>query len=332
MTRGRWKPKRHKKLVSTARAVLAHAQSCCAAVQWLHVKGHSGDVGNDRADALAREGAAGSRAAPRVDTAAARDPISPPEVGGVRWIGWDPSESARVARALTKHGVLNLVADKAWTRQELSRAAAKVARRVRADEGHGRTSAGDGARAVASAREAVAALTAPGVAATERAARRRGWATCTVRCEVNAPHLLAYARVHADRRVGAHDGVTYVDAVDRLMRATWVEDGRTYLSLTYKYSVLGRDLITAGHISAARETAVGPDPFKWPKDLRQAAFVGLATEYDDTAAFIAARCAMVPTGAGSSASSCSRTERSSWRSSGPSFSRKSSTRMLGGRK
>ena len=72
--------------------------------------------------------------------------------------------------------------------------------------------------------------------------------------------------------------------------------GFKVLAIRYQYSDLGRDLFEAGHVSGSREYATGLDPFKWPKELREAAFLGTGIEYDDEAAYTRARAAMAPQG------------------------------------
>ena len=68
------------------------------------------------------------------------------------------------------------------------------------------------------------------------------------------------------------------------------------IRLEYGFSEVGMDLFEAGHIEASREYAKGEDPFKWPSELRKAAFKGMAYDFDDSAAFPTARAAMVPEG------------------------------------
>ena len=52
------------------------------------------------------------------------------------------------------------------------------------------------------------------------------------------------------------------------------EWGRWTLRLAYKNCEKGRDLIEAGHVTGAREYAVGTDPFKWSKRVRECALEG----------------------------------------------------------
>ena len=68
------------------------------------------------------------------------------------------------------------------------------------------------------------------------------------------------------------------------------------ITLRYRFSALGRDLVDVGHILACREQAEGADPFKLPREIRQAAFSGMGWEMDDSSAFPRARIAMVKQG------------------------------------
>ena len=55
MVTGHWLPKRHKAMISLARALYLNLSSKIC-VHWVWVKGHSGNVGNERADCLAQRG------------------------------------------------------------------------------------------------------------------------------------------------------------------------------------------------------------------------------------------------------------------------------------
>ena len=62
MTLGEWRPKRNKALVAEARNAWREAHAAKGGRLWMkHVKGHSGDRWNDRADGLADEGRRGTR-------------------------------------------------------------------------------------------------------------------------------------------------------------------------------------------------------------------------------------------------------------------------------
>ena len=56
MTRGRWKPKRNKRLIRQCQEALNRAEQQGCITGWKHGKGHSGDRWNNRADRLADQG------------------------------------------------------------------------------------------------------------------------------------------------------------------------------------------------------------------------------------------------------------------------------------
>ena len=55
MVAGRWQPNTNTNVVQWARGLLAEVEKS-RVVHWVHVKGHSGDGGNDRADELVQWG------------------------------------------------------------------------------------------------------------------------------------------------------------------------------------------------------------------------------------------------------------------------------------
>ena len=55
MVAGRWQPNTNTNVVQWARGLLAEVEKS-RTVHWVHVKGHSGDGGNDRADQLVQWG------------------------------------------------------------------------------------------------------------------------------------------------------------------------------------------------------------------------------------------------------------------------------------
>eukprot|EP01050_Picozoa_sp_SAG11_P004505 SAG11_NODE_290_length_11190_cov_12.004872_4_plen_133_part_00 len=58
MVTGRWQPNANVALVEWARKLLADVEATGSTVHWVHIKGHSSDGGNDRADDLVQWGKA----------------------------------------------------------------------------------------------------------------------------------------------------------------------------------------------------------------------------------------------------------------------------------
>ena len=59
MVTGRWQPNANIALVIWARKLLADVEATGRIVHWVHIKGHSSDGGNDRADELVQWGKSG---------------------------------------------------------------------------------------------------------------------------------------------------------------------------------------------------------------------------------------------------------------------------------
>ena len=82
MTLGEWRPKVNVKLIATpAKAQLESVRGRGVKVWWKHVKGHSGDKGNDRANALADLGVEEAACEPREKPASRHSPPGTPH----RW-------------------------------------------------------------------------------------------------------------------------------------------------------------------------------------------------------------------------------------------------------
>ena len=104
---GLWKVNKNRALVHRAQALLAHARAR-RQVRFLHVKGHSGHQWNDRADALANAGAAGSTCRPDDGIpAAVEHPVLPtapppqalPQAPPVRKLGLEAKARLEAASA-----------------------------------------------------------------------------------------------------------------------------------------------------------------------------------------------------------------------------------------
>ena len=307
-TQSKWKAKSNKVLILAARGTLkdaAHALS----VGFLHVKGHSGDKWNDRADELAAEGAAActsettpppTRSQP---TAATTDTPVYTGVRTVRGVNWDPTETARILRARTRHGVLNLKVQTNRSKAQLEAARCDCERLITREASDKRVTMAQAREAHTRARHAAAQLEDRAMQRLEAAARKRGWYTARLDCTLNVAELQRLKATHGDHVISADDDGahartrTFGQAIDGLLAAaTLTNAGETVLSLEYRFSALGRDLVDAGHISACREQAEGADPFKLPREIRRAAFSGMGWEMDDSSAFPRARIAMVSRG------------------------------------
>ena len=114
MTMGIWKPKKglNEKLIQTAKAELNKTERGMQ-VSWKHVKGHSGNKWNDRADELADQGAECNDSAEVIagsDREEDETPLQPRDTTPMLGITTDRSEAPRIMRSSTLHGVLNVSA------------------------------------------------------------------------------------------------------------------------------------------------------------------------------------------------------------------------------
>ena len=295
MTRGLWKPKRNKALIRKAQAALLAAEQAGVAVRWQHVKGHSNDRWNNRADELAGLAAAESAPVPATTDVTEGEgfgtPLIPVPLTGVavRWVQWEPTESARVLRARTRFGALNLrVPSRTVPPLEIRKKSAEALRAIATDRRQGSVDSHTCDRAKNKVMQAAKELSSIGFQRLEIAARRRpSPPTHTLDCDIDGEQLNAFLSSDAGT-----DYRKYTPQVSAALSAGKVGlGGKVRLRLQYDFSELGRDLFEAGHVSHSREYARGPDPFKWPRALRKVA-LGTVKEADDAAAFPRARLAM----------------------------------------
>jgi hypothetical protein len=285
------------------------------------VKGHSGQKWNERADALADEGAAkqASTAAASATVPAAAGgtarrntvPAHPPQEsqacisGAVRWLQREPTEASRIALSRTSHGTLNTHArrKKDMSQSEVRTLHARCRTRLWLERHAGTTTVEEHDRATTKlTRASQKMLTVPDHQKTERRARSKTLYTRELDCPVDVDRLEALVTAAGDTTWGsraggsAHKARTYKDTIEALLRhvVTHPDTGAHTLRIKYTYSTLGRDLFEAGHVTCSREYADGEDPFKWPRRLRDAAIGHLSVTYDDNAAFPRAKMAMVP--------------------------------------
>ena len=182
-------------------------------------------------------------------------------------------------------------------RAMVQRRAAAVIRAIHAEVQSAAATAAEAAEAVAKVREVAARLSDPAEQRREiRTRLRDAEPVHELDCDVNSAALRRYVVAHGTERIGGTRR-TVAMAVELLLRgATRVREGVARVRLRYHHSHLGRDLYEAGHISGSRVYARGQDPFKWPREMRAAAFHQMGAEYDDAGAYPRARAAMVPIG------------------------------------
>ena len=247
------------------------------------VKGHSRHKWNDRADAAADRGAEG-RVCGVGQRWSAWPPLKPPQARAHR-----VDEAARVLRATNVFGVL---AHHVPTRGELLTGwqlrglLAGVERRL-----EGVTPSPRKRAALERARAAYRLL---GADVTQVAERQRLIAaglqpvTDTLRCPVNVAALRRYVeRAGPDADVvpiGSAGHGTLRERAQRVVTATG-PDG--YISVSYRHSLLGAQLVAAGYVVSSREYAAPgtQDPFRLPRALRALAFAGCGHDLDDCASY-----------------------------------------------
>ena len=327
MVQGTWKCKKGKniELIREAREEYRKATREVS-ITWKHVKAHSNHKWNDRADALADEGAQmshGTHAKWSRGEQASQDseePLKESEActkGGVRWVTYRPTETRRVLRSRTRHGCLNRSATKQRNipRGEIERLASIAIKEIL---GEGRTGLADtreATKAIAKIKQAASDMRDTKIQKEERRARRKPIHTREIWCAVNTGPLQEIEKrgreenekedgnrkekQNASYQRGEEDGWTKTvteDAIELNRRVVRKGDGTGKVRLAYKYSEKGRDLFEAGHITGSREYATGADPFRWPEAIRAKVLAGRGAEGDDASAFPRARKAMVPEG------------------------------------
>jgi hypothetical protein len=278
------KPKKNASLAAQVRRLWKEEEERRGGQLWaVHVKAHQGHEWNERADRAAARGSAGF-------------------VRGIgtRWHLWPPlptreprahavSEATRVLRATHAFGALGMPVPVHGVVPE-STVRARLARVERRLEGVNGPRA---AVAMSRARAAHRLLSEP---TRQRAEARRLIAaglqptTSELDCPVNLRALEGYVT-----RAGAEADVVQFDkhgqprgTLRELARIFVVRlGGQDRVTLTYRHSLLGAELVAAGFIVTSREYALGgeADPFHLPRALREVALSGLGHDMDDVASF-----------------------------------------------
>ena len=321
MTRGDWQARVNKLLIAQSRRALERAKEAGCEVGWKHVKGHSGDRWNDRADVLADTGVrappGGEEVTPEGEVGSGGEGVAArglrPEFRagggeaaarveprgcsgcGVRWVTYQQTATRRVERATTGFGVLNMpVPTQPIAAPKIRERANLLAARVRREAGAGRVERSRAEGAVRRLHAAATLLRRVDEQRKEMYKHRRPRAEVLVDCDVNVDGLEEYVGKLTEGQ--ARQAV--VKQVHAVMKEAKRESpGRARLRVEYQYSRVGRALAEAGHVTGSRVYAIGVDPFKgWSKGLRGAAMHDMGWECDDEAAYVTAKAAMVPGG------------------------------------
>ena len=181
-------------------------------------------------------------------------------------------------------------------RAEINKHAAEALERVSKEMREKRISRFYGIRAKERVRAAAVCLRSAATQIIEIRRRKTPDIVRQVDCDIHVAALRTYLRNRGCVRIGGGT-TTERGAAERLLKeAAYVDEGTARLRVEYVYSQTGRDLYEAGHVTASREYARGPDPFKWPEEMRNAALHDRAYGFDDSAAYARIRAAMVPEG------------------------------------
>ena len=301
MTRGTWKPKKglNEGLIQTAKGELKKTEKVMQ-VTWKHVKGHSGDKWNDRADELADRGAEendATDAGANVSDGEEETPMHPRDTTPLLGITTDRSEALRIMRSSTMHGTLNTSARrKEMNAAQIAVQLEKCSRRL--EEGHRRGDCTATLKDMADTklRSAAARLQDPRERRREREARKKDKYTTQIVSTVDMDGLNTLKREKGQEKWGGTGSKkTYGQTVDVIKDSCRIGiSGATSLRLDFRHSALGRDMIEAGHITGSREYAKGVDPFKGPKDMHRAAWAKEGAGFDDATAYQRIKVALMP--------------------------------------
>ena len=267
MTKGTWKPKKglNERLIQMAKEELRKTKDMMQ-VSWRHVKGHSGNKWNDRADELADLGAE-SNDVPDSDanngSGGEDEPRQPRDTTPMLGITTDRSEALRIMRSSTMHGTLNTSArrkelDAAQIKNQLEKC------RKRLEDGHRRGECSTALKDMADNKLTSAAmrLQDPRERRRERELRKKDKFTTQIVSEIDVEGLETLEdRKRQETWGGTGSKKTYGQTIDAIKKGCRsAAGGVTALRIDYRHSALGRDLIEAGHVTGSREYAKGVDP------------------------------------------------------------------------
>jgi|Transcript_66448 hypothetical protein len=205
MAQGVWRPKTNKILVAAARRALAACADLGQTIQWQHMKTHSGDTWKDRADELAKMGAAlaePTAAPPERRNTSSDPPLQPTRLAdvSVRWVTWQLTEARRVLRARTAHGTLNAISGSLDAGGVAAAGAARLAL-LEAEASHP-GGAAHAREAKAAVQQAMRALADPSVRRRETRERKQGWLSSVLRCPINVGALKRLSEERGTESIG----------------------------------------------------------------------------------------------------------------------------------
>ena len=128
--------------------------------------------------------------------------------------------------------------------------------------------------------------------------------TTSLRCPVDVASLEGWATsaegqqmvLFSDGSPSGKTGAQWVRSLLTSVVTTGVLAGDGYIDIEYQHSTTGADLHAAGFVTSSREYAIGMDPFKLPKAVRQIALARFGMDFDDSASYPRAGAALLQTG------------------------------------
>ena len=248
----------------------------------VHVRGHSGHRWGDRVDRAAARGADGFTRG-----------------FGLRWAAWPPllprepraqeiNETRRVVRAAHAFGVLAIPVPVHGETVPPARVAARLARIERRINSHSDSRARDALSRARAACRLLSNVTQQRAEADRLISAGLQPITTVLECPVNVRGLQQYVEhagpeadvVHVSKQ-GTPQG-TLREIAQRFLAQT-----ADTVTLRYRHSLLGAELVAAGFVVASREYTYNcpSDPFRLPRTLRAIAFSEGGHDMDDAACY-----------------------------------------------